>query len=166
MTKSTKAQEPCPVETLAREAAALCRLRHHTASKAFADETNMGDTYANPLIYQRLDALETLAGYHQATSTLGSIYQLLIARNQHPAADLCYSKTARIPEADKEAAQQAETKAHLLIELALSALMQSMPADRDLDALGTWYWNADETPPAGLVLQRQLDTAPDIEKAA
>lgn len=78
--KKTAQPETCPVELYARQVAHLLRVRDDTHEDEFGEVTNVGSDYARGMLFQQIEALGVLASYETATSNLGMIFQLMLAR--------------------------------------------------------------------------------------
>lgn len=89
----------CPVEALMREHAALMRA-HDLAEKIEQSTDDPDEREANPIMtdysamhlwhvmIQRINALEAMAVQELATSEIGVLYQLILARTKGPVSDL------------------------------------------------------------------------------
>lgn len=83
-----KPDSTCPVEPFAREIARLIRLQNETGTPAFREQTNLGEHYAAGLIWERIEALSTLASFESPQSLIGTALQLFLARTAMPVSEI------------------------------------------------------------------------------
>lgn len=129
----------CPAEELMREHARLYRAKALAErQKQDEDEENtlIGDwapKYLWELMVRRINAIEEKAGTEQATSQLGVIYQLLVARSLYPVTSSPDRLWDNEP-AEERKAKGLEDQVNRLIDSPISFLLANIK-DPDLEII-------------------------------
>lgn len=135
----------CPVEPYARKAAKLLLARGDTHNGKLSEATNLGEDFARDMLFQQIDAIGVLASYEPASSDIGRIYQLMLARHFMLEPEPLEEIESKLPHL-KPALRRVDRDTSRAIEAVLWSLLEPVAADPDIALLREHYGPMNDEP--------------------